>query len=365
MKFIHLGDLHLGIKFHKRSLIEDQKHALTQVVELAKKERANVFIAGDVYDTANPSIEAQALWFDFIKQLSLIHMEQGTQTIVIPGNHDSAARLSLGAAFTTNCNVHIVTDSDLFQIFNVDGVSVLAVSFLKPQVIDALCGTEFKDDYTAAFNYVLDQAMTEDKLRDTVVIAHQTFEGGVRGESEFKPFMSDAISASVGDKCACIIAGHLHAKQSVGNIYYSGSLLPYAFGDDYKQELTIRTYKENSLSETIVPLDILHRLKTIEGDLAHVLSVDAPDEYVKVKLVNCVHMDEAMARLQDHFPYLMTVTTDMVDTWEANLDKPIGTFTDFNEAISEFCKFIEIPVFRNKHREIIEEAAYAFNNTED
>ena len=59
MKFIHLGDLHLGKDLEKFDLIEDQKYILDQIVELAASEAVNgVLIAGDVYDQRVPSEDA-------------------------------------------------------------------------------------------------------------------------------------------------------------------------------------------------------------------------------------------------------------------------------------------------------------------
>ena len=40
MKFFHISDLHLGIKLRGRSLIEDQRHILKQIVERAAEENS-------------------------------------------------------------------------------------------------------------------------------------------------------------------------------------------------------------------------------------------------------------------------------------------------------------------------------------
>ena len=51
MKFMHLSDLHLGKRVNEFSMIEDQEHILTQIIEMADREQHDaVLIAGDVYD---------------------------------------------------------------------------------------------------------------------------------------------------------------------------------------------------------------------------------------------------------------------------------------------------------------------------
>lgn len=373
MKFLHLGDLHLGIKFHKKSLIEDQAHVLDQIVDIVAQEQCSVIIAGDVYDTTNPSIEAQTLWFRFLDKLSMIHARTDTATYVIPGNHDSAGRLNLGSQFTELGSVHIITNPDVYYDADNKGISLAFIPFIKPQVVDALYGTEYGDDYTGAFRDVLSRTIRNAGVlaSKTVIVAHQTFEGGKRSESEFKPFMSDAINANVADGYIALLAGHLHEKQTIktegnGLIHYSGSILPYAFGDEYFPSVTMWDFEpDKEPARTEIPITPLHNLRVIQGDLSHVLGVDAGEDYVCVKLVNCVHLDEALARLQDHFTNLLNVTTDLADKWIADLSKPIGTFKDFNEAVDEFCKFLEVPTFTGKKRELVEEAVDAFNQAEN
>ena len=60
MKFLHTSDWHLGKLFHEKSLIEDQKHVLNQILErMQKAYRSNspyaaLVVSGDIYDRAMP-----------------------------------------------------------------------------------------------------------------------------------------------------------------------------------------------------------------------------------------------------------------------------------------------------------------------
>ena len=91
MRFIHLGDLHIGRTFDMHSLLDDQRFVLEQVLDLAQQRKPDfVLIAGDIYDRSVPKEEAVALYDEFITRLVL---ELGIPVYAISGNHDSSRRL--------------------------------------------------------------------------------------------------------------------------------------------------------------------------------------------------------------------------------------------------------------------------------
>ena len=66
MKLLHMADLHLGKTVNGMNFIEDQRHVLTQVLELMEKEPVDgLLLAGDIYDRSIPPAEAVTLfdWF--------------------------------------------------------------------------------------------------------------------------------------------------------------------------------------------------------------------------------------------------------------------------------------------------------------
>ena len=71
MKFLHLGDLHLGKTLSDFDLIEDQRYIFDQILGIADKESIDgVFIAGDVYDKSIPSEAATKLLDYFLIELA-------------------------------------------------------------------------------------------------------------------------------------------------------------------------------------------------------------------------------------------------------------------------------------------------------
>lgn len=358
MKIVHLGDLHLGIKFHKRDLLEDQKFALEQIVNVVDTTRASVVIAGDVYDTINPPIAAQSLWFWFLDKLGSLNRKNHTFTLVIDGNHDSASRLALGGSFMRESCIHICTNEPGV----LDDAGILCVPHIKPGSAESMLNQPF-DNFDSAFKAVVGNRF--DSVSNIAVV-HQTFEGGKVGESEFKPFMSDAVSVDAVKQFSLVLAGHLHAHQKIGNIWYSGSLLPYAFGDDYDAGVSIFDIADDgSYKHTRHTIDVLHPLKVIKGSLSHCLKQEAANCYVKIQLTTCEHFEDALAKLQVKFPLLLSCTNSDTEKWEADLDKPIGTFATIREAIDAFCTHIEVPKFTGKRLKMIEEAIDAYSKTED
>jgi len=91
MKILHTGDWHLGKQLEGVSRLEEQVMVLKDLEKTVKEENIDLLIlAGDVYDTFNPSSAAETLFYSTLKAIS----EGGKRLIlVIPGNHDNPIRL--------------------------------------------------------------------------------------------------------------------------------------------------------------------------------------------------------------------------------------------------------------------------------
>ena len=64
MKILHTADWHLGKKLNDFSRIDEQRAVLEEICEIAEKEDVDaVIIAGDLFDSFNPSNEAVELFY--------------------------------------------------------------------------------------------------------------------------------------------------------------------------------------------------------------------------------------------------------------------------------------------------------------
>ena len=104
MKFLHLGDLHIGKRLNNISLLEDQRYILGQILDIAREERPDaVLIAGDIYDRTLPPAEAVTLLDDFLTALA----GEKIPVFLISGNHDSAQRISYFSALVRSAGVYV------------------------------------------------------------------------------------------------------------------------------------------------------------------------------------------------------------------------------------------------------------------
>ena len=91
MRILHTGDWHLGKNLEKRSRIDEQIEFLNDFVEIVERNNIDlVIIAGDIYDSSNPSAIAEKIFYNTLKKIS----NNGERLIlIIAGNHDNPERL--------------------------------------------------------------------------------------------------------------------------------------------------------------------------------------------------------------------------------------------------------------------------------
>ena len=112
MKFLHVGDLHIGKQLNQKSLITDQKHMLNEIIEMMEDNDINtLLIAGDIYDKQIPSKEAVKLFNDFLVNAILDHKYK---IYIISGNHDSIERLNFASSILKSEGLYIETYGDKF-----------------------------------------------------------------------------------------------------------------------------------------------------------------------------------------------------------------------------------------------------------
>jgi exonuclease SbcD len=91
MKILHTADWHLGKKLDNISRLEEQKEVLQEICDIADQQQVDVVIvAGDLFDTFNPPVEATELLYQTLKRLTA----NGKRPVLaIAGNHDSPDRI--------------------------------------------------------------------------------------------------------------------------------------------------------------------------------------------------------------------------------------------------------------------------------
>ena len=173
MKILHLADLHLGKRICERSLLDDQRFLLNQVLQcIIQKQVDAVLIAGDVYDRPAPPPDAVTLLDGFLTALE----DAGVPCLLIPGNHDSDERLAFGARLLGGAGVHLapVFDGRLRTVTLADQygpVQFTLLPFLRPAQVRRFFPDVPPGDYEAAIRAVLGTVDTADGGRH-VLLAH-------------------------------------------------------------------------------------------------------------------------------------------------------------------------------------------------
>jgi DNA repair protein SbcD/Mre11 len=87
LKILHTGDWHLGKRLQEFSRLEEQKLVLEEIIQIAENESVDlVLLAGDIFDSFNPSHDAVELLYKTLSRLS----NYGKRPVfAISGNHDS------------------------------------------------------------------------------------------------------------------------------------------------------------------------------------------------------------------------------------------------------------------------------------
>ena len=89
MKMLHTADWHVGKTIKGQSRLAEHRAVLADIVRIADTETVDVvLIAGDLYETAAPTPDAEALVLKTLLDLR----DTGAHVIVISGNHDNAPR---------------------------------------------------------------------------------------------------------------------------------------------------------------------------------------------------------------------------------------------------------------------------------
>jgi len=103
MKILHTSDWHLGKRLDYFSRLEEQRAVLAEICEIADTEQVDaIIIAGDLFDTFNPPVEAVELLYKTLRKLSY---EGQRPVIAIAGNHDSADRIDAPDILARECGI--------------------------------------------------------------------------------------------------------------------------------------------------------------------------------------------------------------------------------------------------------------------
>ncbi|MDR1095758.1 MAG: exonuclease SbcCD subunit D [Spirochaetaceae bacterium] len=314
MKFLHTADLHLGRYIYEKSLIDDQKHMLDTLLQiLSDKSFDALVIAGDVYDRMAPGPDAVALFSSFLGTLK--RERPDIAVLVIPGNHDSPARLGFGKTIFSALGLHFSTAiEDAAQPVLVKDTAFFLLPFVPAENLKAAAET-LENARVAA---------TENGAAHCVLAAHLFCMGGQSSDSE-RLFIGTAekVDVNLFSRFDYAAFGHLHRYQKAGpNAWYAGSPLAYSFDEtgkanaepDKKYFLQVELPGGGTPQITPIEIEPLRKMRRLSGDFDYfynkkdALLHEAETDYLEIQLTGDELVTQPANLLAPYYPNILTIT---------------------------------------------------------
>ncbi len=275
MRILHTSDWHLGKTLEQINRLEEQREFVDYLCKTVEEENIDlVLIAGDIYDTSNPSAAAEELFYDAVDKLN----GKGKRAVVvIAGNHDNPERLCAASPLAYKNGIILLgypgSDAGLYKISggtikiadsgpgwlelsvpNCDHSAVIITlpypsesrlaEVLSQQADEGILQKAYSEKIGSIFAS-LGQKFREDTVN--LAVGHLFLRGGKESESERTLQVGGALTVApevLPAKAHYVALGHLHRPQEIRSapcpVYYSGSPLAYSFSEaDYSKAVYI------------------------------------------------------------------------------------------------------------------------------
>lgn len=271
MKILHSADWHLGKRLDNFSRLEEQKLVLEEICHIADQQNVDaVIVAGDLFDTFNPPVEAIELLYKTLKRLT----NNGKRPVIaIAGNHDSPDRIDSPDPLARECGIIFVglpnmemntlklengfeitkTDTGFLEIKLPNSAVPLRV-IATPYANETRMKQYFGEDKVSSLQEALkdswanlaDKHCDENGVNILTTHLYMMKRGGEileepDGEKPLKIGNADIVySDSIPSQIQYTALGHLHRYQNVGTddkqAVYSSSPLAYSFSEAGQQK---------------------------------------------------------------------------------------------------------------------------------
>ena len=372
MKLLHLSDLHIGKRVNEFSMLEDQKHILTQILEITDRERPEgILLAGDIYDKPVPPTEAVQMLDDFFTELA----ERNLAVFAVSGNHDSPERLSFGSRLFQSKGLYLLSIYDgqergIVLEDEYGTVTIHLLPFVKPSVMRHVFIKEEIPTCEAAVKLAA-RHMNVDRRERNVLVAHQFVTGARRCESEELQIGGvDQVSASVFDDFDYVALGHLHSPQSVGRetVRYCGTPLKYSFSEaDQEKSVTVVELEEKGCVKVRqIPLKPIRDMRKIRGTYMEVTNRSFyegtnTEDYIHAVLTDEEDIPDGIQKLRVIYPNILRLEYDNLRTRESREIEG----TDHAEEKTELELFEEFYKLQNNQAMSLQQRAYMEQMIED
>jgi DNA repair protein SbcD/Mre11 len=307
MKILHTADWHVGKVLKNQPRIDEQRVVLRDLVRIAGEEDVDlVVVAGDLFETASPSSQAQGLVMNTLMALRA----EGRHVVVLAGNHDNARLVQdVYRPVLGELGMHVIGTPqrpDRGGTITVDTRSgeravVAALPFLSHRhavrAAEVLLHdpSQHNQDYANRMRAIIGmlcQEFTADSVN--LVTTHATLLGGRwgGGERAVQTLLGYEVPPDTFPTNTHYAAlGHLHRYQQIDGpcpIAYSGSPIALDFGEEANEPVALIVHATPDSRARIrpVPLTGGRPLRTLRGTLDEVVAAgeEAGDAFLRVIL---------------------------------------------------------------------------------
>jgi len=330
MKLLHTSDWHLGRTLYGRKRTSEYAKFLDWLAEVICKQQIDLLcIAGDVFDSTNPSNKAQNLYYAFLQKI----IASGcNDVIIIAGNHDSPTLLEAPKDLLKAINIHVIgnvpenPEDEIILIRDLSGnprLMVCAVPYLRDRDIRTAKEGETIDDKSRNlingieqhYLQIVDLAQKQRRILDRtiplVAMGHLFAAGGktIEGDGVRDLYVGSLVHVNgdiFPDEIDYLALGHLHSSQRVSGSEtrrYCGSPLAMSFAEANKEkQVLLVTFgpQINEVKSLAVPT--FQKLVSLTGNLPDLLDKieQLKQESVSILLEIVYEGDEIAGNLQEN-----------------------------------------------------------------
>ncbi|MDO4857455.1 MAG: exonuclease SbcCD subunit D C-terminal domain-containing protein [Thermoguttaceae bacterium] len=323
MRLLHTSDWHLDAKLEQLSRSDEQQKFLNWLRGTILEKQIDVLlVAGDIFDSGNPSNSSQLRYNQFLRELYLDAKSGKSvcKTIIITaGNHDSPSLLNVSGPFMELLGMHVVTQPTenlremIIPVLNSDGQTealIAAVPFLRGRDLvpyierteELELAQQILNGMQTFYRIITDEAL---KMRSEILEeesqSNSTRNPKPRLESRIPIIATGHLFTAHGStldgdgvlnhrgtldqfpasgfppELSYIALGHLHQPQRVDGkeyIRYSGAPITMNFSEAgiSKQVLLVETEADSEVRVTPIPVPTFQRLEVLKGDFSEIES---------------------------------------------------------------------------------------------
>jgi exonuclease SbcD len=332
MKILHTADWHVGKVLKNQPRYDEHNAALRDIVRISRDEDVDVVVvAGDLFETATPNPQAQAL----VMQTLIALNGDGRQVVVLAGNHDNQGLVGdVYRPVLGELGIHVVgrprpADSGgalTLTTKSGETANIAVLPFVSYRYAIRAAEVILHESADQSMDYArkvgqfiaaLSAGFNDQSVN--IVTTHGTVLGGRRGggEREGQTLLGYELPVTLFPSAAHYAAlGHLHRYQEIDGpcpIAYSGSPIALDFGEEAHESMALLVGMQPDARANVRPIPVRggRPLRTLRGTLDQVVEQGREYEDAFFRVILAQKAAAGLAdRVREALPNVLEVQID-------------------------------------------------------